>query len=69
MDYQNEIDKFYASNRYRDEYFDFQEERKIPDLVHHNLIRLGKNDPILSKYFFFYIINIVNFIRILQIIF
>ena len=53
MDYQNEIDKFYARNRYKDEYFDFQEKRKIPDLVHHNLIRLGKNDPILSKYFFF----------------
>ena len=53
MDYQNEIDKFYARNRYKDDFFEFEEIRKIPDLDHHNLIRLGENDPILSKYFFF----------------
>jgi hypothetical protein len=53
MDYHDEIDKIYARNRYRDVYFDFHEFREIPDLVHHNLIRLGGNEPILSKYFFF----------------
>ena len=53
IDYQNEIDNFYARNRYRDAYLDFKEERFIPDLVHHNLIKLGKNEPFLSKYFFF----------------
>ena len=53
MDYQNEIDKFYACNRYRDEHIEFTEKRFVPDLIHHNLIKLGKNEPILSKYFFF----------------
>ena len=42
MDYQNEIDKFYARNRYRDEYCEFKEERIVPELIHHNLIKLGK---------------------------
>ena len=53
MDYQNEIDKFYALNRYKDEFFEFSEKRIVPDLVHHNLIKLGKEEPFLSKYFFF----------------
>ena len=60
MDYQNEIDKFYARNRYRDDYFEFQETRKIPDLVHHNLIKLGGNEPFLSKYFFFILATLLT---------
>ena len=53
MDYQNEIDLFYANNRYKDKFFEFSEERKIPGLIHHNLIKMGENEPFLSKYFFF----------------
>jgi hypothetical protein len=53
MDYHDEIDKFYARNRHKDVYFNFKEERFVPDLIHHNLIKLGKNEPFLSNYFFF----------------
>jgi hypothetical protein len=60
MDYHDEIDKIYARNRYRDVYFDFQEFREIPDLVHHNLIKLGKNEPFLSKYFFFILSSLLT---------
>ena len=27
--------------------------RKVPGLIHHNLIKIGKKEPFLSKYFFF----------------
>ena len=53
MDYQNEIDKFYARNRPKDVYFEFTEKRFIPGFINHNLIKLGKNDPFLLNYFFF----------------
>ena len=68
MDYQNEIDKFYARNRPKDVYFDFQEIRKIPDLIHHNLIRL-KNEPILSKYFFFILTTLLTFSELYKLYF
>ena len=51
IDYHKEIDNFYE--RKKDVYLDYKEERFVPDLIHHNLISLGKNEPFLSKYFFF----------------
>ena len=60
MDYQNEIDNFYARNRNRDVYFDFRQERFIPGLIHHNLIKLGKNEPLLLNYFFFLLATLLT---------
>ena len=52
MDYHNEFEKFYGRNRYKDVYFEFKEQRLIPGMIHHNLIKLGVNDPFLLNYFF-----------------
>ena len=54
MDYHNEIEKFYARNRYKDIYLEFKEQRLIPAMIHHTLIKLGDNDPFLLNYFFLY---------------
>jgi len=53
LDYHNEINEFFANNRKKDVFFKFSEERNIPGLIHHNLIKLRKDEPFLTKYFFF----------------
>ena len=69
MDYQKEIDQFYANYRNKDQFFEFSEERKIPGIIHHNLIKIGENAPFLSKYFFFILFTFLALSEIYQLYF
>ena len=69
MDYQNEIDKFYSPHQYKDKYFEFKEERKVPGLIHHNLIKMGEDEPFLSKYFFFILATFLTLSELYKIYF
>ena len=69
MDYQNEINAFYANNRYKDDYFDFEEKRYIPGLINHNLIKLGETEPFLANYFFFILFTFLTLSEIYKIYF
>ena len=54
-DYEREKRHFWRRNRFRDVHFDFREERTIPGMEHHNLIKLVQNEPCLVNYFFFFL--------------
>ena len=45
MDYEFYKEQFWRRNRFRDVYMDFNETRKVPGLVHHNLIKIGQKEP------------------------
>lgn len=60
MDYHNEIDKFIARNKPKDVYFEFREKKFIPDLIHHNLVKLRENEPFLLNYFFFILATLLT---------
>lgn len=64
MDYENEKEKFWERNRFRDRYFNFWETREIPGLTHHNLVKLTENEPVFVNYFFFFICVILTFCEV-----
>ena len=67
-DYERAKSAFWRRNRFRDVHFDFNEERRIPGLVHHNLVKLVKQEPCIVNYFWFFfftILTIAEFYRIL----
>ena len=61
MDYEFEKDKFWARNRFRDVHFDFRESRIVPGMHHHNLVKMGTNEPCSVNYFFFFLFTILTF--------
>ena len=61
MDYEYEKDYFWRRNRFRDVYFDFKEERFIPGLVRHNLIKMTNNEPWTVNFGLFFLFTILTF--------
>ena len=67
-DYERAKSAFWRRNRFRDVHFDFNEERRIPGLAHHNLVKLVKQEPCIVNYFWFFfftILTLAEFYRIL----
>ena len=60
MDYEFEKDKFWARNRFRDVHFDFNESRIIPGMRHHNLVKMGTNEPCSVNFFFFFLFTLLT---------
>lgn len=60
MDYEFYKEQFWKRNRFRDVYMDFNESRSIPGLVHHNLIKIGENDPCIVSFGWFFIFTILT---------
>ena len=60
MDYEFYKEQFWKKNRFRDVYMDFNEKRTIPGLVHHNLIKIGQNDPCIVSFGWFFIFTILT---------
>ena len=54
MDYEYYKEQFWKKNRFRDVYMDFNETRKVPGLMHHNLIKLNQNEPCFISFGSFY---------------
>ena len=61
MDYVYEKDYFWRRNRFRDVYFDFKEERIIPGMVHHNLIKMTDDEPCSVNFLLFFFFTILTF--------
>ena len=60
MDYEFYKEQFWKKNRFRDVYMDFNEKRTIPGLVHHNLIKIGHNDPCIVSFGWFFIFTLLT---------
>lgn len=60
MDYEYYKDQFWRRNRFRDTYMDFNEKRTIPGLEHRNLVKIGKNDPFIVSFGWFFIFTLLN---------
>ena len=58
-DYERAKSAFWRRNRFRDVHFDFNEERRIPGLAHHNLVKLVKQEPCIVNYFWFFFFTIL----------
>ena len=72
MDYEFYKEQFWKKNRFRDVYMDFNEKRTIPGLIHHNLIKIGQNDPCIVSFGWFFIftfLTLSNFIKCILILF
>ncbi len=61
MDYEFEKDNFWRRNRFRDIHFDFYESRIIPGMRHHNLVKMGANEPWSVNYFLFFVFTMLTF--------
>ena len=60
MDYNYYKDQFWRRNRFRDVYMDFNEERIIPGLIHHNLVKIGQSDPCIVRFGWFFIFTLLS---------
>ena len=60
MDYEFYKEQFWKKNRFRDVYMDFNEKRTIPGLIHHNLIKIGQNDPCIVSFGWFFIFTFLT---------
>jgi hypothetical protein len=60
MDYEYYKEQFWMRNRFRDVYMDFNETRKVPGLVHHNLIKISQKDPWFVNFGFFMIFTLLT---------
>ena len=67
-DYERAKSAFWRRNRFRDVHFYFNEERRIPGMYHHNLVKLVDSEPCMINYFWFFfftILTLAEFYRIL----
>ena len=60
MDYEYYKEEFWKRNRFRDVYMDFNETRKVPGLVHHNLIKIGQKEPWFVSFGWFMITTLLT---------
>ena len=60
MDYEYYKEQFWKKNRFRDVYMDFNETRKVPGLMHHNLIKLNQNEPCFISFGWFMIFTLLT---------
>jgi hypothetical protein len=58
MDYEYYKEQFWRKNRFKDVYMDFNETRKVPGLVHHNLIKISQNEPCFVSFGWFMIFTL-----------
>ena len=66
MYYKNE---FWSANRFLDYYMDFIEIRRVPGLIHFNLIKLHDDEPFYANYFFFMLFTILTLADFYKILF
>ena len=67
MDYEYYKEQFWKRNRFRDVYMDFNETRKVPGLVHHNLIKISQNEPCFVSFgwfMFFTLLTVSEFYKL-----
>ncbi len=67
MDYEFYKDQFWRKNRFRDVYMDFNETRTINGLIHHNLIKIGQNDPCIVSFGWFSIFTLLTIVEFYKI--
>jgi hypothetical protein len=60
MDYEYYKEQFWRKNRFKDVYMDFNETRKVPGLVHHNLIKISQNEPCFVSFGWFMIFTLLT---------
>jgi hypothetical protein len=60
MNYEYYKEQFWRKNRFRDAYMDFEETRKVPGLISHNLIKIGQNDPCIVSFGWFTIFTLLT---------
>ena len=63
MDYEYYKEQFWKRNRFRDVYMDFKETRKVPGLVHHNLIKISQADPCFISFGWFMIFTLFTVVE------
>ena len=66
-DYQIQKDYFINQNKYKDDYFDFQEKRLIPDMDEYNLVRIFDTEPKSVNFGLFFILTILTFVEFYKI--
>ena len=59
-DYERAKGHFWRRNRFRDVHFDFREERVIPGMEHHNLVKLLPTEPCMVNYCFFLLFTLLT---------
>ena len=59
-DYERAKRHFWRRNRFRDVHFDFREERVIPGMEHHNLVKLLPTEPCMVNYCFFLLFTLLT---------
>ena len=67
MDYQYQKEYFWRKNRFRDTHFYFNENRTIPGMIRHNLIKISEQEPCTVNYFFYFIFTIIPFVEFYKI--
>jgi hypothetical protein len=60
LDYEIYKEEFWKRNRFRDVYMDFNETRKVPGLIHHNLIKIGQKEPWFVSFGWFMITTLLT---------
>ena len=65
-DYEKEKSAFWRRNRFRDVHFDFSEERIIPGMVHHNLVKLLDSEPCMANFFWFFVCTLLTLAEFLR---
>ena len=65
-DYEREKSNFWRRNRFRDVHFEFNENRYIPGMKHHNLVKLTTEEPCLVNYFWFFMGTILMFAEFIR---
>ena len=65
-DYEESKAAFWRRNRFRDVHFDFRENREIPGMKHHNLVKLTTEEPCLVNYFWFFLGTMLMFAEFLR---
>ena len=66
-DYEEAKSAFWRRNRFRDVHFDFNENRSIPGMNHHNLVKLTTEEPCMVNYFWFFLGTMFMFAEFLRI--
>ena len=61
MDYETEKENFWRRNRFKDVYFNFEEKRTIPGVVHHQLIKMTDKEPCSVNFGLFFLFTIISF--------
>ena len=65
-DYETAKSAFWRRNRFRDVHFEFTEQRIIPGMVHHNLVKLTDIEPCMANFFWFFVFTLLTLAEFLR---